>query len=78
MVMTMNYNCYQHGEICLKHINGAHIFLVTNCCQKGLKVHLIGKESCVGLELNQIPGTGEVINLRRESSTATLLEKHNF
>lgn len=44
----------------------------------GFKAYSRGGNSCPLLETQLLPGTSEVMDLRKEATAATLLNQHNF
>lgn len=68
----MNYNYHQQGKKSLKHSNEPNILVVTDSCQVGLKAHSTEEKSCLVLKTRQMYGISKVIDLRRESTIATL------
>lgn len=69
--MPMNHNDQPH-KILLKVSCGIHILLSTNSCLSEVKAHSLG-----GKKPRQLPGYDEVMDLRGETITATLLSQYN-
>ena len=78
---TMLFNCDTYGpqqwpawqDTCK---TGPNMLEVTNSYLIGLTAHSTGEKPRLVLESSQLPEASKVMELRRDSSTSTLLDQH--
>lgn len=73
-ILKSTLHNYQNCKICKKKsaLNGTHVVVANNSCLNGRGKIISSTNS------SPIPGASEVIDLRKESTTTTLPNQHNF